>query len=105
MHDWTLVSILFEWKSGRVTLELRTAESKSEKLVAHGVSQLHVPRRNDWGPSVSINKVMEPSGNASGNRELEIEMQSGDHIRIIAKSFDLPQAATEMTTHTATVDE
>jgi hypothetical protein len=92
MHDWTLVSILFEWKSARVILEFRTGGSKSEKLMAHGVSELNAPRLNDWGPSVSVNKVAGPSDNASGRCELEIEMQSGDHIRIVARSFDFPQS-------------
>ena len=105
MHDWTLVSILFEWKSARVILAFRTGGSKSEKLMAHGVSELHVPRLSDWGPSVSVNKVAGPSDNASGRRELEIEMQSGDHIQIVAKSFDFPQSAKikETTVHAPTI--
>jgi len=105
MHDWTLVSILFEWKSARVILEFRTGGSKSEKLMAHGVFELHAPRFNDWGPSVSVNKVTGPSDNAPGRRALEIEMQSGDHIRIVAKSFDIPQSAKvkETTTHAPTI--
>jgi hypothetical protein len=90
MHDWTLVSILFEWKSGCVTLEFRANRSKSAKLTAHGVCALHVPRLNDWGPSVSVNGVFGPSNGASGRRELEVEMQSGDRIRIVAASFDFP---------------
>jgi hypothetical protein len=93
MHDWTLVSILFEWKCGCVTLEFRTDGSNSTKLTAHGVCELHVPRLNDWGPSVSVNRVFGPSDGASGRRELEIEMQSGDRIRIAAASIDVPQSA------------
>jgi hypothetical protein len=93
MHDWTLVSIYFEWESGCVTLELRTDGSKSAKLTAHGVCELHLPRLNDWGPSVSVNRVFGPSDGGSGRRKLEIEMQSGDRIRIIAASFAFPQAA------------
>jgi hypothetical protein len=65
----------------------------SAKLTAHGVCELHVPRLNDWGPSVSVNEVFGPSDGASGRRELEVEMQSGDRIRIVAASFDFPQAA------------
>jgi hypothetical protein len=90
MHDWTLVSILFEWKSGCVTLEFRTDRSNSAKLTAHGVCELHVPRLSDWGPSVSVNEVFGPSDGPSGRRELELEMQSGDRIRIVAAYFDFP---------------
>jgi hypothetical protein len=93
MHDWTLVSILFEWKSGCVTLEFRTDRSNSAKLTANGVSELHVPRLNDWGPSVSVNGVFGPSADPSGRRQLEVEMQSGDRIRIVAASFDFPPAS------------
>lgn len=93
MHDWTLISILFEWESGRVTLEFRTDGAKTAKVVAHEVSELHIPRRNEWGPSNSVNKVRRSSDVASGHRELEIEMQSGDRIRIVAASFDVPQSA------------
>jgi hypothetical protein len=105
MHDWTLVSILFEWKSARVILEFATGGSKSERLVARGVTELHAPRLNDWGPSVSVNKVAGPTDDASGRRGLEIEMQSGDHIRIVAKSFDFPQSAKvkEATVHAPTI--
>ncbi len=92
MHDWTLVSVLFEWKSGSVVLQFRTAQSKSAKLIAHGVSELHVPRLHDWGPSVSVSQVVGPSDDASGRRELDVEMQSGDLIRIVAQSFDFPRA-------------
>ncbi len=101
MHDWTLLSILFEWKSGRVTLAFRTDGSQSVKLMAHGVAELHVPRFNEWGPSVSVNKVLGPSDCASGRREVEIEMQSGDRVRIVAVSFDFPQPTTaeEITAH------
>ena len=105
MHDWTLLSVHFEWKGGRVTLAFRTDGSKSVKLIAHDVFELHVPRLNEWGPSVSVNKVLGPSDGASGRRELEVEMQSGDRIRIVAASFDFPPPANakEMTAHASAV--
>src|ERR1700719_3152455 len=93
MHDWTLVSILFEWKSGRVTLEFKTDRSNSARRAAKGVAEPHAPRLNDWGASVSVNGVFGPSDGPSGRRALEVEMQSGDRIRIVAASFDFPQAS------------
>jgi hypothetical protein len=36
MHDWSLVSIAFEWKGGCVTLEFKTDASKSATLTARG---------------------------------------------------------------------
>ena len=90
MHDSTLLSIFLDWKSGSATLEFRTDASSSAKITAHGVCELHIPRLNEWGASVSVNKMSGPSDIGAGRRELEIEMQSGDRIRIVAASFDFP---------------
>ena len=93
MHDWTLVSVLFDWGSGNAVLEFRTSGSLTAKLVARGVADLHVPRLNEWGPSVSVNQVVGPSDSGTGRRALEIEMQSGDRKRISAAYFEFPQQA------------
>lgn len=89
MHDWTLLAIHFDWAIGRVAVELRNRSSMNVTLVAEGVSKLHVPRLQDWGPSVSINQVTGPTDMA-GVKHLSIEMQSGDVIEISASSFILP---------------
>jgi hypothetical protein len=90
MHDWTLISVQFKWKAGRVVLSFRTPEAEVSSLVAEGVFDLHVPQKKDWGPSVSVNEIRGPSGNMSGRQKLEIEMQSGDVIEIEAVSFEFP---------------
>ena len=90
MHDWTLLSILFEWGTGRVTISFRNSKSAPASLVAESVVDLHVPQLNEWGPSVSVNKVIGPSAIGKGLQTLEIEMQSGDLIRVVAASFQLP---------------
>ena len=47
-----------------------------------GVSALHIPRDNPWGASVSINSI------CRGRDGLfEIEIQSGDVIRIAATDW------------------
>jgi len=58
-------------------------------LVAENVIDLHVPRLQDWGPSVSVNKVTGPLDGLAYKRLL-IEMQSGDVIKISAGTFVLP---------------
>jgi len=93
MHDWTLLTILFEWKSGQVTLAFGKEGTEPAILIAHGVSDLHVPQLKEWGPSVSVNKVLGPSNGPDGQSELKIQMQSGDVIRIVAASFELPALA------------
>jgi hypothetical protein len=49
--------------------------------------------RNEWGASVSVNRVLGPLDDVSGQREVEIEMQSCDRVRIVAGSFDFPPQA------------
>jgi hypothetical protein len=67
------------------------ARIKIESLQAEGVSHLEVPRLNPWGPSVSVNEVRGPTTNANESQAIEIEMQSGDVIKITAKSFAFPE--------------
>jgi hypothetical protein len=90
MHDWTLLSILFEWGAGRVTLSFRNSGLEPASLVAASVTELHVPQLNEWGSSVNVYKVIGPSPTEKGLQGLEIQMQSGDLIRIVAASFQLP---------------
>ncbi|HEY1503303.1 MAG TPA: hypothetical protein VGF92_03330 [Stellaceae bacterium] len=93
MHDWTLLSILFEWKAGRVVLSFSTHKAGVVELIAERVFELHVPQANDWGPSTHVNNVKGPLQGAAGRARLEIEMQSGDIIIIEATTFEFPPAA------------
>ena len=90
MHDWTLISVLFEWAIGRVTLSFEN-HAGSETLVARSVVDLRVPQFNEWGPSVSVNKVKGPFAVDDGLHSIEIQMQSGDIIKIVASSFEMPR--------------
>jgi hypothetical protein len=91
MHDWTLYSITVDWEAGTATFSLSWS-GRPFSLVAHDVRQLDVPRRFDWGPSVSVNKTRGPDLSEGGLFSLSIEMQSGDTITIMAARFDLPAA-------------
>jgi hypothetical protein len=96
MHDWTLTTILYEWKTAKATLCF-LGPLHSAVIVAEGVSHLDVPHENDWGPSVSVNEVRGLTGSGD-RRRLEIEMQSGDVIAITARSFALPDPVSNMST-------
>jgi hypothetical protein len=50
-------------------------------LTVRGVVDVHVPRRNPWGPSVSMNEVSVVE-QLDGLTRLSIEMQSGDVIHV-----------------------
>jgi hypothetical protein len=92
MHDWTLLRLTVDWETGEAVLDLVWAGSPAQ-LRAHEVREIRVPRAFPWGPSVSVNKVYGPTQGPDGASSFKIEMQSGDIIEIIAKSFDLPSGA------------
>ncbi|NHZ93937.1 hypothetical protein F2P45_33825 [Massilia sp. CCM 8733] len=90
MHDWTFVSLIFDWKGARLSLSLRNSSSEIVSLIAEKVVNLSVPKRDEWGRSVSVNEVTGPTLQPDGTEVLRIEMQSGDIIEITAGSFVLP---------------
>jgi hypothetical protein len=90
MHDWTLVSLLFDWERACVTLSLRNPKTEQVSLIAENVVNLSVPKCDDWGSSASVNMVSGPAPRPDGIEVLRLEMQSGDVIEIAAGSFILP---------------
>jgi hypothetical protein len=92
LHDWTLLKIDFDWRLARVTIELEDLALGRQTLIAEGVRELRVPKMNEWGPSISVNEVAEIDAPTGHGRCLDIEMQSGDVIRIVAEKIVLPPA-------------
>ena len=90
MHDWILLSIVVEWMKGNVTITFETCEFNQVILTAEGLIELFIPKHDEWGESVSVNKVHEPVQLENGNYRLELEIQSGDTITLEAKSIHLP---------------
>jgi hypothetical protein len=82
LHDATLHTIRIDWRAGVCTLMLDAA-SGSHELIFTGLLGIAIPREQPWGPSVSINDVRERDGG------YEIEVQSGDVLRIVAESWRL----------------
>lgn len=89
MHDWTLLSEKVDWKEGVVSLEFENGAGR-QRLHASGLRELHVPRTQSWGPSVSVLESQGPSVLEDGSARLSIQMQTGDRIEIVAHAFDLP---------------
>lgn len=92
LHDWTLLKIDFDWRPARVTIELEDLTFARQTLIAEGVQELRVPKMNEWGASISVNDIVELDAPTARGRCLEIEMQSGDVIRIVAEKILLPSA-------------
>jgi hypothetical protein len=81
LHDATLTDVHLDWLAGTCALLLSRTSGQYE-LRFNGVSDLAIPRRQPWGPSVSINSLRKDSSGL-----FEIEMQSGDILRISASSW------------------
>ncbi len=79
LHDATLIALRVNWEDGTCVADIEHGTLGSCVLTFSAVSHLTLPRKQSWGPSVSINSFSMPS---SG--QYEIEMQSGDVIRIEA---------------------
>ena len=89
MHDWTLLSVEVEWATGRVQVRL-TSPAGPVAIDASGLLDLHLPRVQNWGRSVTIYSVDGPTLREDELSHLAIEMQSGDVIEIVARSFKMP---------------
>ena len=81
MHEWVLLSIVFDWKSGRLTFSFDTYQAGVVALVAEGVVDLHVPQTKPWGPSVHVNEVRQPPAGPRKRRKLEIESRHTNRLR------------------------
>jgi len=86
MHDWSLVSMTFDWKRGVAELTFLTSPENLVYLKAEGVAELDVSRRFPWGKSLSVNEVRK-SITKEMNHRFVIEMQSGDIISIEATNI------------------
>jgi len=84
LHDATLVSLSFTWEEGTCFVVFKTWEPKSSTIMFSNVTELVVPKTHPWGESVSVNHVR-----LIDETYVEIEMQSGDTIKVYAESASL----------------
>jgi hypothetical protein len=84
LHDATLVAVRVNWADGTCIVEVDHWTLGICLLTFSLISHLTLPRKQDWGRSVSINSFSMPS---SGR--YEIEVQSGDVIIIEASEMTL----------------
>lgn len=88
LHDATLVDLHLDWKSGALTINLRVGSPRQGTVQLRGsdLTLLDCPRQFPWGKSISINNIRGPIHTPDGER-LEIEVQSGDILVVIAGSI------------------
>lgn len=87
LHDATLIAMRLTWEDGTCVADIDHGTLGRCVLTFSAVSHLTLPRKKDWGRSVSINSF---SVRTSG--QYEIEMQSGDLIKIEATGVMLAKA-------------
>jgi hypothetical protein len=92
MHDWVLLTLMVDWMNSMVTITFRDSQSQEVFLIAEGLSDFRVPKREEWGGSVLVNEVEGPKTLQNGNLYFSIEMQSGDKIELEARSVSLPES-------------
>ena len=80
-HDATLEAIVVEWAEATAEVRLQLVGGSPAVLRFTALRSLHVPRLEPWGPSVSVNTVRAA---AAPGGAVEVEMQSGDTIRVEA---------------------
>ena len=90
MHDWTVLSVQFEWVESTITIKLLNRNSQEVELSVKGSKLLHIPKREDWGESSSVNEVIGPTLLENGNYYLAIEIQSGDKIELEGDDIIMP---------------
>jgi hypothetical protein len=84
LHDASLESVNMNWQKAEVSATVVLLGGVGAMLTFHEVTAAVLPRELPWGPSTSINEARTlPDG------KYEIEMQSGDTLRISAGSWSM----------------
>ncbi len=96
LHGATLVDLELSWASGtmRVHLRPRGTVGKAAKIEATRLVSLQCPRRFPWGDSLEVCEIHGPVETNEGS-QIEMQMQSGDLIIMLAQSFDLSVPTTK----------
>ena len=88
MHDWTLVSLNIDWEKSTLVIKFLNNNSLPVDIIFNKVKFVNIPKWDEWGESVSVNKFNLKDD--ATYKYIEIEMQSGDIINIIANDVVMP---------------
>ena len=89
LHDASLEDVEVQWGSGTARLHLIPHSVYADKphiIVAKGLQGVSIPHQQPWGPTGQILEAPEPTP-SEGALRLQVTMQSGDEIEILATSF------------------
>ena len=88
MHDWTLVSLNIDWEESTLVIKFLNNNSLPVDIIFNKIKFVNIPKWDEWGESVSVNQFNLKDD--TKYKYIEIEMQSGDVINIIANDVVMP---------------
>ncbi len=86
LHDGVLERISVDWSRRLVRILATSVPGGLLMIIAGGLRDINIPRREPWGPSDFINGATAEQGDDS-TVTITIEMQSGDQITLTCESF------------------
>ena len=98
MLDWVLQSIEILWEAKLAKMRVRYGMEYT--IVFSGLRLLHMPIREEWGPSGWIYEVSGIIPLAFDYKKIVFHMQTGDQVEIDFKSLesDIPENVFTFTT-------
>ncbi|WP_024858665.1 hypothetical protein [Ruminococcus albus] len=81
LHDYELIKLSADYTRGEVSLELKDPVGKPENLMIGGLLSVEMTRTQPWGEGSYI-VSSDLTDCESGSKLAEIQLNSGDEIRI-----------------------
>ena len=82
LHDYELIKLSADYTRGEVSLEMKGPVGQPESLILGGVMSVEMTRTQPWGEGSYIVSSDITADSDSGCRLAEIQLNSGDEIRI-----------------------
>ena len=81
LHDYELIKLSADYTRGEVSLEMKDPLGQPESLILGGVMSVEMTRTQPWGEGSYI-ASSDITDCESGSKLAEIQLNSGDEIRI-----------------------
>ena len=80
--------MIIDWEKSTLVIKFLNNNSLPVDIIFKSIKYINIPKWDEWGESVSVNKFN--LKNDATYKNIEIEMQSGDVINIIANDVIMP---------------
>ncbi len=88
LHDARLVSLLYEPELKQVVIRFDVGGATDLRVIAKGVREVTVTQKEPWGPSTYVDDIPEPTPLGGTGFAMDVALQSGDSIRLMAASLE-----------------